>query len=351
MGSQKGNKPSGRTLSLKTNNKLRRQALYVENKKAADKSRHEERHRRRKEEEKDPELRRARLERNQPVSLDMKRVWDEGDGEILGTAVDIAQAKRRRLEEEEAESAQQADGDADEDDELDSMLGSGDEDQDEDEDEDEDERMERIRRKRLARDTSVAPSTTSTNLDITSASLAAKFPNLFTEDPVPPPKILITTSLNATIHHEAQDIGSIFPNSKYIPRSAHRYGHKYSVREICKFAANRGYTAVVVIKEDQKKPTAMSVVHLPHGPTLTYSLTRYMPGKKIPGHGNPTNHFVNPHSPSATARELNRSANPFTAGTAAQQLQDGPGHISSKVVLDALPAAARDCRPPSPHSA
>lgn len=295
MGAHKG---SGRSLSLKTGNKLHRQALYIQNKKNADRTRHEERYRRKKEEEKDPELRRQRLERNKPVSLDMKRVWDDGDGETLGAAVDIAQAKRRRIEEEEAaESARQEEDEAELDDELDSMLGSDEEEDDDDnEDEDQDKLMERIRRRSMKRESSAAPSTTSTNLDITPAALAAKFPNLFTEDPIPPPKILVTTSLNATIHNEAQDIGRLFPNSQYIPRSAHRYGHKYSVREICKFATNREFTAVVVVQEDMKKPSRLSIAHLPHGPTLTYTITRYTPGKKLPGHGNPTNHYVSPAS-------------------------------------------------------
>ena len=302
MGPRKGSKASGRSLSIKTGNKLQRQALYIQNKKAADKSRHEERHRRKREEDKNPGSREARLTRNQPVSLDMKRVWDDADEDTLGAAVDVAQAKRRKLEqeqemEEEAARLAEAGGvDGSEDnDEVDSMLGSdNDEDGQENGDEDQDQRMERIRRKQMARDSSLAPSTTSTNLDLTPATLAAKFPVLFSDEPAPPPKILVTTSLNATIHQEAQDIGALFPNSQYIPRSAHRYGHKYSVREICKFAANREFTAVVVVNEDQKKPTRLSVVHLPLGPTLTYTISRYIPGKRIPGHGNPTNHYVTP---------------------------------------------------------
>ncbi|KAL1855879.1 hypothetical protein VTK73DRAFT_8422 [Phialemonium thermophilum] len=295
MGSRKGS--SGPT-ALKKPNKLRRQELFVQKKRATNKSRHEERHRRKKEEDKDPELRRQRLEKNRPVSLDMKRVWDEdADEETLGAAVDFAQAKRRRLEEEEerqaeAEASEKAgarEGDgADED--VDSMLGSEDEDEDEEDDDDE-QRMEKIRQQRLKRDSSLAPSTTSTNLDLTPASLAAKFPVLFSDEPPPTPKILVTTSLNATIHKEAQDIGALFPNSQYIPRSAHRYGHKYSVREICKFASNRGFTAVIVVTEDLKKPSRLSIVHLPSGPTLTYTITRYIPGKKLPGHGNPTEHY------------------------------------------------------------
>lgn len=316
MGSKRGG-GSGRSLSLKTNNKLRRQQMYVEDKRAATKSRHEERHRRKKEEDKDPELRKERLARNQTMTIEKKRVWDEdADEDTLGAVVDLAQAKRRRLEEAAAELhrlEQGAEAAETADDDEDSMLGSDDEESDEDEeDRDDSERAKRIRSSRAQRDASlapsvaasVAPSTTSTNMDLTPASLARKFPNLFSDDPLPTPKILVTTSINATIHQEAQDIATLFPNSQYIPRSAHRYGHKYSVREICKFAKNREFTAVVVINEDQKKPDRMTIVHLPDGPTLTYTISHYMPGKKIPGHGNPTNHYVsNQHSPLSLCKE------------------------------------------------
>ncbi|KAB5558207.1 anticodon-binding protein [Coniochaeta sp. 2T2.1] len=305
MGSKRGG-GSGRSLSMKTNNKLKRQQMYIEDKMQATKDRHEERHRRKKEEDKDPELKAERLRRNQTMTIEKKRIWDEGaDEDTLGAAVDLAQAKRRRLEAEAAELQRLEQGAEEEerDDDGDSMLGS-DEEEDEDEDDEEDgedsERIERIRRKQQAkRDSSLAPSvaaslapsTTSTNLELTPASLARKFPNLFSDEPLPSPKVLITTSINATIHKEAQDIATLFPNSHYIPRSAHRHGHKYSVREICKFAKNREFTAVVVINEDQKKPDRMTIVHLPDGPTLTYTISHYMPGKKIPGHGNPTNHY------------------------------------------------------------
>jgi ribosome production factor 1 len=287
--------------------------MFVENKREATKSRHEERHRRKKEEDKDPELRKQRLAKNQTITIEKKRVWDEdGDEETLGVAVDLAQAKRRRMEREEEETERQAmleenggveeeedDGDAD------SMLGSDEDedgDEEDDEDEDDEERQKRIQeriRKRQEREASaapsvaasLAPSTTSTNMDLTPASLARKFPSLFSDEPLPTPKVLVTTSINATIHKEAQDIASLFPNFQYIPRSAHRHGHKYSVREICKFAHNREFTAVVVVNENLKKPDRLTIVHLPAGPTLTYTISHYMPGKKIPGHGNPTNHY------------------------------------------------------------
>lgn len=263
MGSSKtGRASSGGSLSLKTSNKLKRKQLYVEQKKATGKARHEERHRRRREEAKDPELKRQRLEKNQPASLDKKRIWDDVDDDSLGAVVDVAQLKRRRLEEAEAAAAAAADpgaaigGDAEKDDDVDSMLGSDD---DEDGDEDDEERKERLQQQRAQRQPSVAPSTVSTNLDITPDALAAQFKYLFSDEPPAMPKILVTTGLNGTIHKEAQEIAAAFPNGKrranqpsrpnadraaasYIPRSAHRYGHKYSVREIAKFAKSEHST-------------------------------------------------------------------------------------------------------------
>ncbi|KAK4249925.1 anticodon-binding protein [Corynascus novoguineensis] len=295
MGSGRGS--SGASLSLKTSNKLRRQQLYVQQKKATGKSRHEERHRRRKEEAKDPELRRQRLERNQPASIDKKRIWDDVDNDDLGAVVDVAQLKRRRLEEAEAAAAAEADGvtkeNEEKDDDVDSMLGSDEEDEGNEGDQ---EHMEELQRKRAQRQPSIAPSTVSTNLDLTPDALTAQFKYLFSDEPPAMPKILVTTGLNGTIHKEAQEIASVFPNATYIPRSAHRYGHKYSVREIAKFAKNRGYTALLVVHEDLKRPSQLSVCHLngedaPPGPTLTYTIRNYQPGKAIPGHGNATNHY------------------------------------------------------------
>lgn len=275
-------------------NKLRRQALNVQEKRTSGKARREERIRRRKAEAKEPELKRERLARNQTKTLDQKRVWDEGDEDDLYTSADVGAVKRRKLDElEHGSVAHDADDQKDEDDEVDSMLGSGEEDDEEDdqEDEEEDEEAEKIRANRSQRQPSVAPSTTSTNFDMTPAVLSTKFPNLFNDEPPKPPKVLITTSINSTLHKEAEILMSLFPNSEYIRRSAHRYGHKYSVREICRFAANREYTVVLVLNEDQKKPNKLTVVHLPHGPTLTYSVNNWLPGSKLPGHGNPQDEF------------------------------------------------------------
>lgn len=278
------------TQALKGANKLKRQELYIQYKKASDKERREARFRRKKDEDRDPSLRAARLAKNTPVTLDQKRVWDDVDDDSLGAQVDLEKLKRRRIEEAEAEEqaaldAEMKDGE-DDDDDNNSMLDSDSED-----DEAEEKVVERQRERRARRDDSTAPSMASTNLDLTPASLALKFPSLFTDIPPPTPKILVTTSLNSTLHREAQLMCTLFPNSSYIPRSAHRYGHKYSLREICKFATNRDYTAVVLVKEELKRPTGLSIVHLPHGPTFHFSISNWIEGRQLPGHGNPTNHY------------------------------------------------------------
>jgi ribosome production factor 1 len=248
-------------LPFKTSNKFRRQDLHVKQKKARDSQRRDERFTRKREEDRDPELRRERLAKNVPITIDKKRVWDEADGDDLGISVDVEQLKRRRIE--EAEAAEQE------------VL------------QDEEEEPKKVRQ----RASSNAPSATSTNLDLTPSSLALKFPTLFSDEPPPVPKILLTTSLNSTLHKEAALLCTLFPNTTYIPRSSHRYGHKFSLREISKFATNRAYTTVILLKEDQKKPTGLTIVHLPEGPTCHFSIANWVEGKKLPGHGNPTNHY------------------------------------------------------------
>jgi ribosome production factor 1 len=282
MGSKKVKPLSSKaSLPFKVGNKFKRQDLHVKQKKARDSLRRDERFKRKREEDRDPELRKERLARNVPMTIDKKRVWDEIDGDGLDVSVDVEQLKRRRIEEAEAAEQEPLEEDEEQEDDADSMLDSGSED-------DDDEEKAPKQRPRAA---SNAPSTTSTNLDLTPSSLAIKFPTLFSDTPPPVPKVLLTTSLNSTLHDEAHLLCTLFPNSTYVPRSSHRYGHKFSLREISKFAANREYTSVVLLKEDSKKPTGLTIVHLPDGPTCHFSIANWVEGKKLPGHGNPTNHY------------------------------------------------------------
>ncbi len=296
MASKKFKFSSKASLDFKTANKAKRQALYLKQKKARDNITRDERFQRKREEDKDPRLKEERLKRNVPLNLERKRVWDEVDrdtGDGLGLSVDVERLKRQKTE---TDAEDRKHGGAEEngsDNDRDSMIDSLSEDEEDEVGPEETSTSRKGPSKRTATDRATSPtqSTMSTNLDLTPEALADKFPTLFSTDPPPIPKILVTTSINSNLHREAQLLTTLFPNSVYIPRSAHRYGHKFSVREISSFASNRSYTAVTVLEEDQKKPAGLTVVHLPQGPTLHFSISNWVEGKKLPGHGNPTNHY------------------------------------------------------------
>ena len=294
MASKKPRLSSKASLDFKTANKEKRQALYIKQKRARDSITRDERFQRKREEDKDPTIREERLKRNVPLTLERKRVWDDVDrdaGDGLGLSVDVERLKRQKVEEEATEGVKK-DTEGGSDDDHDSMIDTASDGEAEEIDHEdlEDLRKKSSRRTATERATSPTHSTMSTNLDLTPEALSAKFPTLFSTDPPPVPKVLVTTAINSNLHREAQLLTTLFPNSVYIPRSAHRYGHKFSVREISSYASNRGYTAVVVLNEDQKKPNGLTIVHLPQGPTFHFSISNWVEGKKLPGHGNPTNH-------------------------------------------------------------
>jgi ribosome production factor 1 len=307
---------------FKPKNKLRRQAAYLNIKKTREAEKRDLRHRRKREEDKNPALREERHANNVPVTIDSKRTWDDdpvGDEEdALGWAVDVERlAKRRKLEQEQAaaqadEGAEDEDGvlaklkrlerqgaseDQDEqDDDADSMLDDDSDLEDSDSDSasasDSDASAPRKRpTKRASSPSGSVATTTATNLELSPEFLKQKFPQLF--DPVPEPKILVTTSINSTLHAQADVLTSLFPNSTYIRRTANFHAHKYSVREIAQFAANRDYTALVVLMqaEHEKKPDGLDIIHLPNGPHFHFTVTNWIEGKKLPRHANDTGHY------------------------------------------------------------
>lgn len=295
----KNSRPSLKaSLPFKTSNKERRQKLHLGRKKAQDSIKRDERFRRQREEDKDPTLRVERLKQNIPLTLERKRAWDDVDsdtGDLLGLSIDAERLKIRKQDEvnerDDVENGSE-DGDdvengcEDEEDDKDSMIDSA------SGLNSEDESLQKKSRTKNATERATSPtqSRTSTNLNFAPESLTLRFPSLFATEEPPTPKILITTSLNSTLHEQARILTTLFPHSVYIPRSAHRHSHKFSVREISSFASNRNYTAVLVLKEDQKKPTGLAFVHLPHGPTFHFSISNWVEGKKLPGHGRPTEH-------------------------------------------------------------
>ena len=193
--------------------------------------------------------------------------------------------KRQKIETTEDQGLPSDEREIDElgEDDADSMLDS---DSEGEQDEPSDEAVEPDPSERLP---SEAPST-ATDINLTPEQLMNRFPTLFGKSEKEP-KVLVTTSINATTHFEAQLLTSIFPNSEYIRRTAHFHSYKYSIREISKYAASRDYTTVVVLNEEYKKPKGLDIVHLPNGPMFHFSISNWVEGRKIPGHGNPTNHY------------------------------------------------------------
>ncbi len=251
----------------------------------------------------------AARRRNVPLTLERKRVWDEAGSDAeedgLGLSVDIERIKRAKQEEEDELNRPLEEGEDDSEsaesdtESVDSMIATSDEeDEENDEEKDDDEAEDSSRGRKKSslptateRATSPTHSTRSTNLSLAPEALAAKFPSLFSTETPPTPKILITTAINSTLHNEAEILTDLFPNSVYIRRTAHRYSHKFSIREISKFASNRNFTSVVVLQEDQKKPSGLIIVHLPVGPTFHFSISNWVEGKRLPGHGRATGHW------------------------------------------------------------
>ena len=112
-----------------------------------------------------------------------------------------------------------------------------------------------------------------------------------TDDPLLPPKVLITTSPKATkaTYRFCDELVGVFPGGEFIRR---KKGKKFELGRISGWAANRGYKHLCVVNEDTKTPSfvfsftvylagiyglvsldAITLVHLPNGPTAYFRLT------------------------------------------------------------------------------
>ncbi|KDQ06649.1 hypothetical protein BOTBODRAFT_167917 [Botryobasidium botryosum FD-172 SS1] len=111
-----------------------------------------------------------------------------------------------------------------------------------------------------------------------------------TVDPSIPPKVLITTSQRATrtTYTFCDELVGIFPGAEFIRR---KKGNGFEMGRIAGWAAARGYTSLIVVNEDMKKPNAITVAHLPHGPTAYFKLTSVQLTKEIFGHARASPHY------------------------------------------------------------
>ncbi|CUS23507.1 LAQU0S10e02014g1_1 [Lachancea quebecensis] len=103
-----------------------------------------------------------------------------------------------------------------------------------------------------------------------------------------PPKILLTTNVNAKkkAYEFANVLIEILPNVTFVKR---KFGYK--LKEIVEFCSNRNYTDLVIINEDKKKVTGLTFIHLPEGPSFYFKISSYVDVQKIVGHGRATSHI------------------------------------------------------------
>lgn len=299
-----------RTFSIK--NKLARQRFNVKIKTCSSGDKHKFRAQRRKDEEKNPELRVERLKKNIPVTLDRARVWDE---RVSGAyqALKEQELRKRKVEEEDAEMEDESE-EGDEDEEIGDIdvrrkkkartgLGKG---------KIEEEEVDLEALAEAAHEAAMqarAEAAEAALLYPTLPSISALTASTPTSTISPEPKLLITTSRNSHMHSPAHELATIFPNSTYIPRgrpqNCARKGAKtkpkqFSIPEICSFASappasasgepTTPYTHVAVINEHRKKPSGLTVIVLPLGPSFHFSLTNYIPSNRLHNHGRATSH-------------------------------------------------------------
>ncbi|KAJ6539737.1 anticodon-binding protein [Mycena capillaripes] len=126
-----------------------------------------------------------------------------------------------------------------------------------------------------------------TAADIAADPFAAYFSG--TDDPTIPPKILITTSPKATkaTFDFCDELVGVFPGAEFVRR---KKGKGFEVGRIAGWAAGRGYKHMCVVNEDSKKPNAITLIHLPDGPTAYFRLTSVELTKQIYGHARATPH-------------------------------------------------------------
>ncbi|GAV51735.1 hypothetical protein ZYGR_0AF02060 [Zygosaccharomyces rouxii] len=103
-----------------------------------------------------------------------------------------------------------------------------------------------------------------------------------------PPKILLTTSINAkrNAYEFANVLIEIFPNVTFVKR---KFG--LTMKDIVDACSKRDFTDIIIINEDKKKVTGLSFIHLPEGPSFYFKVSSYVDVKKIVGHGRPTSHI------------------------------------------------------------
>lgn len=105
------------------------------------------------------------------------------------------------------------------------------------------------------------------------------------------PKVLITTRPRPSqqLFYFIADLQKLIPGLHFYPRKS------YAIRDICRFAANRDFTHLIVLSEKSKVCNGMTISHLAGdgtaGPTAFFKLTNVVTSQNIPNHGASTSHI------------------------------------------------------------
>ncbi|KAJ3112270.1 argininosuccinate synthetase [Phlyctochytrium bullatum] len=105
-----------------------------------------------------------------------------------------------------------------------------------------------------------------------------------------PPKILITTSRRATpkTYDFVNEFITIFPDAQFVKR-----GPQFEIKKIVEIATKREFTDVIIVNESNKQPSnvvssfslsqldAITVIHLPKGPTAYFKLSSVKLNREI----------------------------------------------------------------------
>jgi ribosome production factor 1 len=130
--------------------------------------------------------------------------------------------------------------------------------------------------------------------DLENDPFASYFSN---PDPTTPPKVLITTSPKSSksTYEFCDELVGVFPGAEFIRR---KKGKGFEMGRIASWAANRGYKHMCVVNENFKKPSechhltsltvlliitpdAITLIHLPNGPTAYFKLSSVQCSKEI----------------------------------------------------------------------
>ncbi|KAG9047666.1 hypothetical protein FS837_001742 [Tulasnella sp. UAMH 9824] len=130
--------------------------------------------------------------------------------------------------------------------------------------------------------------------DIANDPFAAYFDPDSERDPSEPPKVLITTSPHATAPTWAfcDELVGVFPGAQFFKRRKRGFRcNAPPLGTVAGWAVKRGYSSLIVVNEDHHKPNAVTIVHLPSGPTAYFKLTSVELTQEIYGHARASPHY------------------------------------------------------------